>query len=91
MVTPTGEHVRPLERGEWKALANHRTRLVGGDPEAVATVRRIFDLFDRAGLGVPAMVASLTPRPPAEGGQSELETLGLAAQALKERERKAGG
>jgi len=59
MVTPGGRKVRPLRPGEWKALSNYRIRLVPGDPEAVATVRRIFDLYDKEGLGVTAIAAIL--------------------------------
>jgi hypothetical protein len=59
MVTRTGDFVRDLHRGEWKALANHRTRLVPGDPAAVETIRRIFDLYDREGQSPAAIVASL--------------------------------
>jgi DNA invertase Pin-like site-specific DNA recombinase len=59
MVTHDGQQVQALARGEWKALANHRTRLVAGAPEEVATVRRIFDLYDREGLGCPAIVTAL--------------------------------
>jgi DNA invertase Pin-like site-specific DNA recombinase len=59
MVTPGGRHVQFLDRGEWKALANHRTRLVAGAPEAVATIRRIFDLYDRDGLGSTTIARTL--------------------------------
>ena len=59
MVTPGGRKVRTLRPGEWKALSNYRIRLVPGDPEAVATVRRIFDLYDREGFGVTAIVKTL--------------------------------
>jgi hypothetical protein len=55
MVTRDGNPVQVLERGQWKALASHRTRLVPGDPEAVATVRRIYDLFDHDGVGLRAI------------------------------------
>jgi len=59
MVTPGGRTVGSLKPGEWKALSNYRVRLVPGDPKAVATVRRIFDLYDREGLGVTAIAAAL--------------------------------
>lgn len=59
MVTPGGRHVQFLDRGEWKALANHRTRLVAGAPDAVATIRRVFDLYDRDGLRTPAIARAL--------------------------------
>jgi DNA invertase Pin-like site-specific DNA recombinase len=59
MVRADGTPVQDLAPGEWKALSNHRTRLVAGDPHAVATVRRIFDLYDCKGRGVPAIVEIL--------------------------------
>jgi len=59
MVTPGGRHVQALTRGEWKALANHRTRLVAGEPEAVATVRRIFDLYDHDQMRISTIVTTL--------------------------------
>jgi DNA invertase Pin-like site-specific DNA recombinase len=59
MVTAGGRHVQALVRGEWKALSNHRVRLVAGDPEGVATIRRIFDLYDRDGLEASAIVTTL--------------------------------
>lgn len=59
MVTSDGRHVQALARGEWKALSNHRTRLVAGDPEAVATIRRIFALYDEGGMGATSIVRIL--------------------------------
>ena len=59
MIEPSGRHVQNLAKGEWKALTNHRTRLVAGDPDAIAVVRRIFDLYDLAGHGVSRIVEIL--------------------------------
>ncbi|MGA8806693.1 MAG: recombinase family protein [Thermoanaerobaculia bacterium] len=59
MIGPTGKHVQDLAKGEWKALANHRTRLVAGDPDAVDVVRRIFDLYDVADHGVSTIAELL--------------------------------
>jgi hypothetical protein len=59
MVTPNGRHVQDLAPGEWKALSSHRTRLVSGDAAAVATVRRIFDLYDREAQSVGAIARVL--------------------------------
>ncbi len=58
MVTKSGEFVRDLHPGQWKALANHRTRLVPGDPAAVRTIQIIFDLYTR-GATAAAIVAQL--------------------------------
>jgi DNA invertase Pin-like site-specific DNA recombinase len=62
MVTAEGRHVQELGAGEWKALANHRTRLVPGNPEAVAVVRRIFDLFDQEDYGIAAIARLLNAK-----------------------------
>lgn len=59
MITQDGRHVLDLGPGEWKALANHRVRLVAGDPEAVSTVRRIFDLYDGDKLEPSAIARAL--------------------------------
>jgi len=39
-----------LERGEWKAVKNHKTTLVPGPPSEVGAVRRAFTLFVRGGM-----------------------------------------
>jgi len=66
MVTRDGERVQELQRGEWKALANHRTRLAPGAATAITAVRKIFELYD-AGMGMTAIATTLndagTPSP----------------------------
>ncbi|MCE7956540.1 recombinase family protein [Acidobacteria bacterium ACD] len=69
MVTPQGKVVRELRPGEWKALSNYRVRLAPGDPAAVETVKRIFDLYDHDDEGSTAIAKSLNDAAmPSPGG-----------------------
>lgn len=84
MVTRQGEVIRELRPGEWKALANHRVRLAPGEPEAVETVRRIFDLYDQGDVGTTAIAKILNDesRPAPEGGRwYEPEILNILANS----------
>lgn len=69
MVTPQGKELRELRPGEWKALSNYRVRLAPGDPAAVDTVKRIFDLYDQGGQGATAIAKALNDAAiPSPGG-----------------------
>jgi len=52
LVDEHGNPVKILEDGEHKALKTQHVKLVKGDPEEVATVRRIYDLYANKGYGV---------------------------------------
>jgi DNA invertase Pin-like site-specific DNA recombinase len=74
MVTHQGKEVRELRPGEWKALSNYRVRLAPGDPAAVETVKRIFDLYDHGGQGATAIAKALNEAaiPAPRGGRWHL-------------------
>jgi len=52
LVDEHGNPVKILEDGEHKALKTQHVKLVKGDPEEVATVQRIYDLYANKGYGV---------------------------------------
>jgi DNA invertase Pin-like site-specific DNA recombinase len=70
MVTLSGRKVQDLRRGEWKALAQHRTKLELGDPEKIAVVRQIFESY--ASGARPTIIAA------------ELNSQGVPARRSKE-------
>jgi len=72
VLNQNGKRVRTLARGESLSISQRdRAKLVPGDPERVATIRRIFDLYVRERRGLKAVTDALnkdgvpTPRGPA--------------------------
>jgi DNA invertase Pin-like site-specific DNA recombinase len=61
MVSPEGAVVREMAPGEWKALQNHRTKLIRGPEEEVETVRSIFKDY-REGCGPESIAGELNRR-----------------------------
>ncbi len=67
-----GKTIRRLERGESVNVSRRdRARLVPGEPERIATIKKIFELYTTAGRGLKAVTDTLnkenvpTPRGPA--------------------------
>ncbi len=72
VLTQSGKLIRTLARGESLSISQRdRAKLVPGDPDRVATIRRIFELYVRDRRGLKAVTDALnkdgvpTPRGPA--------------------------
>lgn len=61
LVSSDGEFIADLKKGDWKALSNHRVKLVPAGQAEVSVVRRIFSDY-AAGLTLKQIASSLNKR-----------------------------